>query len=283
MDTSYAGAPYLRPSISDDGRYVVFESEASNLVTGDTNGVADVFLRDRTAHTTTRVSVSTSGVESNGASREVAISGDGTVVAFDSVAQDLVDGSTETDTRSDVYLWIAGTTTRVSNANAGGATGSGNGASTHPTLSADGRYVAFSSAATNLLAAIEFYGKTDIYLLDRTGGTMTRINLDLDPTASQGHCYDPSISADGKRIAFVSDATVPNLINGFVNGYVYDRPSNTFTFVGKSLVGSAPNGGTGYGLALASGGGFIAFQSPASNLFPGDVNNAIDVFALALP
>ncbi|MFO0695327.1 MAG: hypothetical protein U0230_17320 [Polyangiales bacterium] len=283
VDTSYAGAPYLRPSISDDGRYVVFESEASNLVTGDTNGVADVFLRDRTAHTTTRVSVSTSGVESNGASREVAISGDGTVVAFDSVAQDLVDGSTETDTRSDVYLWIAGTTTRVSNANAGGATGSGNGASTHPTLSADGRYVAFSSAATNLLAAIEFYGKTDIYLLDRTGGTMTRINLDLDPTASQGHCYDPSISADGKRIAFVSDATVPNLINGFVNGYVYDRPSNTFTFVGKSLVGSAPNGGTGYGLALASGGGFIAFQSPASNLFPGDVNNAIDVFALALP
>lgn len=283
VDTSYAGAPYLRPSISDDGRYVVFESEASNLVTGDTNGVADVFLRDRTAHTTTRVSVSTSGVESNGASREVAISGDGTVVAFDSVAQDLVDGSTETDTRSDVYLWIAGTTTRVSNANAGGATGSGNGASTHPTLSADGRYVAFSSAATNLLAAIEFYGKTDIYLLDRTGGTMTRINLDLDPTASQGHCYDPSISADGKRIAFVSDATVPNLINGFVNGYVYDRPSNTFTFVGKSLVGSAPNGGTGYGLALASGGGFIAFQSPASNLFPGDVNNAIDVFGLALP
>lgn len=112
---------------------------------------------------------------------------------------------------------------------------------------------------------------------------MTRINLDLDPTASQGHCYDPSISADGKRIAFVSDATVPNLINGFVNGYVYDRPSNTFTFVGKSLVGSAPNGGTGYGLALASGGGFIAFQSPASNLFPGDVNNAIDVFGLALP
>lgn len=279
-DTSYVGAPFRRAAISDDGRYVVFMSTATNLVPGDTNGVADIFVRDRVAQTTTRVSVSSSSVEANGASFEVAISGDGTVVAFDSVAQNLVDGDPESDARSDVYLVVAGVTTRASSAHAGG---SGNGASREPSLSQDGRFVAFASAATNLLPMVELFGKTDVYVLDRTGATMTRVNLDLDPTASQGHCYGPSIEASGQRVAFASDGVLPSANNGQINGYVYDLVSGALLFVGRSLVGSAPNGGTGYGLALSADGGTVVFQSSATNLYPGDQNGSIDVFAQALP
>lgn len=130
---------------------------------------------------------------------------------------------------------------------------------------------------------MELFGKTDIYLLDRTTATKTRINLDLDPTASQGHCYAPVISADGQRIAFISDGIWPGFVNGLVNGFVYDRGANAFTFVGKSPVGGAPSAGTGYGLAIAASGKYLVFQTPASNLFPGDANGAIDVFGLALP
>lgn len=280
VDPLYPQGPFRRPAISDDGRYVAFESEASNLVAGDGNGVADVFVRDRVAHTTTRVSVSSAGVEANGASTQVAISGDGAVLAFDSVAKNLIAGETEADARSDVFLRVGAVTTRASAAHAGGP---GNGASTAPSLSSQGRYLAFSSAATDLLPAIELYGKTDIYVLDRTTATMTRVNLDLNPAASQGHCYAPVISADGARVAFISDGVFPDLVNGLINGYVYDRSANAFTFVAKSLVGGAPSAGTGYGLSIAASGKYVVFQSPASNLFPGDANGAIDVFGLALP
>ncbi|MEZ4326487.1 MAG: hypothetical protein R3B40_14835 [Polyangiales bacterium] len=279
-DPSYVGAPFRRPAISDDGRYVVFASAATNLVPGDTNGVTDVFVRDRVASTTTRVSVSTASVQANGSSGEVAISGDGAVVAFDSVAQNLIDGAPESDTHADVYLSVAGVTTRVSSAYAGGA---GNGASTAPSLSSNGRYVAFSSAATNLLPMVELFGKTDIYVLDRTLAATTRVNLDLDPTASQGHCYAPVISANGQRVAFASDGYLTGANNGQVNGYLYDLGAGTLLFLGRSLVGGAPNGGTGYGVALSADGSLALFQSAASNLYPGDQNGSIDVFAQALP
>ena len=279
-DSSAGGGVFRKPGISADGRYVVFESEATNLVPGDTNGLADVFVRDRSLATTTRVSVSSSGAQSDGPSSDVAISGDGQVIAFASTAKNLVDGQVEADTRWDVFVRSGGVTTRASS-NPGGTPG--NGASAEPALDGDGRLLVFSSGATDLMATIDTYGKVDIYLVNLSSGAKVRLNLDLDPQAAQGHCSMPSISADGRRVAFRSAGTFPGYVNGLLNAYVLDLPSTTFTFIGPSLALGAPNGGTGYGLSVAAGGDFVVFQSPASNLFPNDLNGAIDVFIQSVP
>jgi Tol biopolymer transport system component len=279
IDPSYVGAPFRRVGISDDGRFVLFESDATNLVANDTNGVTDVFLRDRTLGTTTRVSVSSSGVEADGPSGRVALSGDGSTIAFASLATNLVDGMAETDAHDDVYIRAAGTTVRASSAALGGA---GNGASTSPSLSSTGRYLVYASAATNLLPSVEFFGKVDLYLLDRDTGVTTRVNFDL-AGVTQGNCASPVISGDGDRVAFVSDVLFPEYENDLLNAYVFERSTMTFSFVGGNLVGGAPNGGTGYSVSIAAGGELVVFQSAASNLFPGDDNVAIDVFAQPVP
>ena len=135
------------PSISADGRYVAFLSDATNLVAGDTNGVSDVFVHDRTTGATERASVSTGGTQSDGGCGYVAISPDGRFVAFGSLAANLVSG--DTNGTGDVFLRdrTTGTTERVS-VTTGGA--QGNNFSGSPAVSADGRYVAFESRASNL-------------------------------------------------------------------------------------------------------------------------------------
>jgi hypothetical protein len=225
------------------------------------------------------VSTSTSGAEADGPAMDVAISGDGLVIAWTSVAKNLIDGDLEATAFEDVFVREAGVVSRASTAPSGGA---GNGASRDPALSADGRFLAFVSAATNLNVAVEHYGKIDVYLRDRQIGAVTRINHDLDGTTTQADCSAPSISADGQRIAFASTALYPGFENDYVNGYVYTRSTGAFTFVGESLVGSAPNGGTGYGVTLAANGGVVVFASSATNLFPGDAGGFIDIFLLSL-
>jgi Tol biopolymer transport system component len=137
------------PSISADGRYVAFYSVASDLVAGDTNGTPDVFVRDRQAGTTKRVSISSTGTVGNGDSLDPSISADGRYVAFFSYASDLI--ADDTNAGSDVFVRDrqAGTTRRVSISSTGTQ---GNGASDSLSISADGRYVAFQSDATNLVA-----------------------------------------------------------------------------------------------------------------------------------
>ena len=134
------------PGISDDGRYVVFDSESDTLVLNDTNGVDDVFLHDRVAGTTTRVSVSSSGAQASGA--EPSISGDSRYVAFESSSDSLVTGDTNGDTDVFTHDCQTGQTTRVSLATGGGEA---NDDSEYPAISRDGRYVAFGSEATNLV------------------------------------------------------------------------------------------------------------------------------------
>src|SRR4029453_10228645 len=135
------------PAISADGWYVAFYSDASNLVSGDTNGTRDVFVRDLQRGETTRVSVSTSGTEANGDSFAPGISSDGRYVAFASAATNLVDG--DTNDANDIFVRDrqTNTTTRVS---VGYDGSQANGGSDPPSLSGDGRLVAFTSAAPNL-------------------------------------------------------------------------------------------------------------------------------------
>src|SRR5207249_4234013 len=141
-------------ALSADGRFLAFDSAAADLVAGDTNGASDVFVHDRQTRTTERVSVASDGTEGNNASSYPAFSADGRFVAFDSDATDLVAGDTNGTTDVFVHDRQTGTTERVSVASGGGTQGNGNsgGFFAFPALSADGRFVAFQSDATNLVA-----------------------------------------------------------------------------------------------------------------------------------
>jgi len=211
------------PAISADGRYVAFYSYASNLVAGDTNNVNDVFVRDRTAGTTTRVSVASGGAQGNNDSRTPAISGDGSTVTFASDATNLVAGDTNSTTDVFVHSMVTGATTRVSVSTAGaqgnnfsdGTTNSENPSS----ISSDGHLVVFHSDASNLVAG-DTNGHTDVFARDQVAGTTTRVSLASDGSqAVGGESYASAITPDGKYLSFTSLAT--NLVPGDTNN-TYD-------------------------------------------------------------
>ncbi len=153
---------------------MAFESGATNLVSGDTNGKTDVFVHDRQTGQTTRVSVRSDGTQGNGNSEEPFISTDGRYVAFDSEATNLVSGDTNGTWDVFVHDRQTGQTTRVSVRSNGTQ---GNGASGLPSISTDGRYVAFESGATNLVSG-DTNGKTDIFVHD-WGGEVHKVYLPI--------------------------------------------------------------------------------------------------------
>jgi hypothetical protein len=193
------------PSVSDDGRFVSFASDANNLVPNDTNGVKDVFVRDRQANTTTRVSVATGGGQGTGASSMAQISANGRFVVFAS-ASALVPDDTHTceivpDPCSDVYVHDrdTGTTSRVSVATGGAQSNNG---SNSPSISGDGRYVLFYSMATNLVAN-DTNGLPDTFLHDRLTGATTRVSLTTDGSQLEfGSGNDARMSTDGSIIVY---------------------------------------------------------------------------------
>jgi Tol biopolymer transport system component len=207
------------PSISADGRFVAFVSTATNLVPGDSNGVADVFVRDRRSGTTQRVSVATGGSQANAASGgRPSISADGRYVAFVSFATDLVAG--DTNAVSDVFLRdrTGGTTTRVSLAAANAQSAA---ASLSPSISADGRFVAFESGP--LLAPGAGTSTDGVYVRDVRRATTERVSVPNTGTPS-GAAAQPSISGDGRFVAFWSNSTtlVPGDGNGHPDVFVRD-------------------------------------------------------------
>ena len=172
------------PSISADGRYVAFYSYASNLVSGDTNGVYDVFVHDRQSGQTTRVSVASDGAQgNNGSYYDPSISADGRYVAFDSSASNLVSGDTNGARDVFVHDRQGGGTTRVSVASDGAQGGTG---SWNPSISADGRYVAFYSGASNLVSG-DTNGTDDVFVHDGQTGQTTRISVASDGSQGNNH------------------------------------------------------------------------------------------------
>jgi len=202
LDGSPAGGLSGEPSVSADGRYVAFTSSAVNLVAGDTNRATDVFVRDRQAGVTTLVSVDSAGVQANGRSGALSISGDGRYVAFLSNVTNLVQG--DTNKAQDIFLRDreTGVTSRVSVTWRGEA----NGGSFHPAISADGQFVAYDSFASNL-----DYGDTngvhDVFQYDRQDGLTRRVRVDSNGFQGNGLSQRPSISADGRYVRFESDAS----------------------------------------------------------------------------
>jgi Tol biopolymer transport system component len=266
-------------SISADGRFATFESEASNLVPNDTNLRDDVFVHDRLLGTTERVSVDSNGVEGDAHSLESATSADGRFVAFMSVANNLVPNDTNVSTDIFARDRLLGTTERVS-VGTGGV--EGNSSSRYPTLSADGRYVAFSSEASNLVAG-DTNGKGDIFVRDRQTGTTVRASVTNGGQEANAVSYTGSISGDGRFVAFSSDAS--NLVTGDTNGaadiFVRDLVSGTTERVSVATGGRETEGAVWFQYpspGISADGRKVVFQSGGTDLVPGDTNGFDDVF-----
>jgi Tol biopolymer transport system component len=262
-------------SISAHGRYVAFTSAASTLVTGDTNNGLDVFVHDRQTGTTTRVSLGLNGNQANGSSQEPSISAGGRYIAFYSGASNLVRG--DTNRASDVFVYDrqTGTTSRVSLRSNGNQA---NRNSSVPSISGNGRYVAFYSNASNLVRG-DTNDKFDAFVHDRQTGTTRRVSISSNGNQGNRSSYFPSISGDGRYVAFFSGAS--NLVRGDTNSrfdvFVRDRQTGTTRRVSVGPNGSQGNRVSGWP-SISGDGQYVAFQSNASNLVPGDANNTYDLF-----
>lgn len=260
------------PSISADGRYVAFQSSASNLVPGDTNGVADVFVRDLETTQTYRVSVASDGTQGNeGSGYYTAISADGNYIAFESAASNLISG--DTNQKRDVFVHDrqTGQTTRVSVAS-DGAQGDGDSGRYGLSISADGRYVAFKSYAGNLVSG----GSCGVLVHDRQTAQTTCISIASDGAFENGE--EPSISADGRYVAFEADGDL--LSGGYASSrdiYVRDRQNNQTVRVSVASDGTLANNPSSYPV-ISSDGRYVAFVSRASNLVSDDTNTVDDIF-----
>jgi len=265
------------PCISTDGRFVAFESLATDLVEGDTNDRGDVFLRDRLTRTTERVSVSGTGEQANGGSSSPSLSADGRFIAFASGADNLVTG--DTNNSQDIFVrdTLSGTNERVSVSSSGEQ---GNGHSYQPSISADGRLIAFSSRANNLVPGDSGPYGADIFVHDRLTRTTERVSISSAGEPAYGESWLPSISADGRFVAFESWANnlVPGDANYHADVFVHDRLTRRTELVSVSTDGQQGNHDSRHPSVTADG-RFVAFVSYASNLVPGDTNDYMpDIF-----
>jgi Tol biopolymer transport system component/chitodextrinase len=293
-----AGGGGGRLGISSDGRFLAFASRADNLVARDTNDAWDVFVRDRHLNSTERVSVSSAGSESAGCwlygSHSPDISAGGRYVAFASDCTNLVPEDANGDVR-DVFVHDRQThETRLVSVSSEGE--QADGLSDRPSISGDGRFICFSSFAANLVPG-DTNGREDVFVHDRDPDengvfdepgkiSTTRVSVSgAGAQAEGGGSYTGAISADGRYVAFASAAgnLIPDDTNGAVDVFLHDRFSGRTELVSVSSGGAQANGhscnAAGFiGLGISADGRFVVFDSSASNLVPGDNNNARDVF-----
>lgn len=226
----------------------------------------------------TRISVDSGGTEANGDSGTAWFSADGSVVVFVSLASNLV--ANDTNGTYDVFVreLASGTTERVSVASDGSQ---GDGSSLLPSISADGRFVAFLSGATNF-AADDTNGQDDVFVHDRLTGVTERVNLSSSGEQADGPGYtSPSISGDGRLVTFSSlaDNLVADDTNGFWDVFVRDRLLGTTVRVDVGPAGEQANGDSAQFSTISGDGRFAVFTSNASNLVAGDENHQSDAFA----
>ena len=263
-------------SISADGQVVAFASPATNLVPGDTNGVSDVFVHNLVTGVTQRVSVSSTGAQANGGSSDASLSGDGNLVGFSSAAANLVPGDTNAQSDLFVHNVTTGVTQRVDVSSAGAqanySTGGG-------PISADGRFVAFSSAASNLVAG-DTNPHPDAFEHNLATGQTVRVSVSSAGAQVGRASYVTGISANGRVVAFESGAAA--LVKDDTNHHMFDvfvhnRATSRTRLVDRSSSGAEANLGATVA-AVSADGTIVAFESGATNLTVGDTNHRYDIF-----
>lgn len=282
--TGTANGDSVHPSVSADGRYVAFVSYATNLVAADTNGVADVFVRDRALGVTTRESVGATGLQSAGSSwldSDRSLSADGRYVVFRSGSSNLVPG--DTNARDDVFVRdrVSATTTRASVAS--GAVQATGGDSGWPAISGDGAWVVFESTATDLVAG-DTNARRDVFLHHRPTGVTTRVSAATGGGEGSGGRLGagrPSVNADGSAVVFHADFT--NLVAGDTNDaadvFLHARVGGATSRVSVPAPGvQAVGGPSAFGVVSADG-QTVVFGSGATNLVAGDTNLLAEPFA----
>lgn len=262
------------PDLSADGRMVAFHSRASDLAAGDVqDNQDDVFVHDRQTGITLKLTP-----DADSFSNSAAISADGRHVAFKSRASNLVAG--DGNERDDVFVHDldTGTTQLVSVAF------DDNGAdsySDNPALSADGRHVAFTSPATNLVEGGDGNDFADVFVRDRDTGTTVLVSRGWDGSPADEHSYDACLSDDGTVVAFHSDAS--NLVEDDANGhgrdvFVHDLGTGQTRLASRTLDGGVGDG-TSENCGLSGDGRHVAFESNVANLVASDPNGTTnDIF-----
>jgi Tol biopolymer transport system component len=270
------------PRISADGRYVVFDSPATNLDTGiASGGIRQVYLKDMQTGAITLLSRANATTGGNGASSNADISADGRYVVFESAAPDLVSGIS---LNAPLQIYRIGTGTLSGNVQLVSTNDTGvtaNGAAAAPRISADGHYVVFDSPATNLDTDVASGGIRQVYLKDMQTGAITLLSRANATTGGDNVSSSPDISADGRFIAFHSNATdligIGNDTNGARDVFLHDTQTTTTTRVSVTTGGAQVNGASS-APAISADGRYIVFESVAANLVPGDTNGISDVF-----
>lgn len=279
-----ANGDCTNPRISPDGTYVTFTSYAFNLVAGDGNGQRDVFIRNTNNGTNSIVSLTNGGLPSNGTSDSGSMSGDGNLVVFRSEATNLVSGASG----SQVYIRniSSGTTELVSKGDTIFGAPGNDYSGVQPSITPDGRYVGFSSKASNLVAG-DTNGYYDVFVRDMALQTNRRISLTIGGNQGFGDSHSCAISDNGQFVAFASRIPfVTGDSNGLADVFLRDFGANTLTRVSVDASAKQSNGvsgGTnndviGWGICISGNGQKIAYQSTATNLVKGDTNGFEDVF-----
>ena len=271
------------PAISGSGRYVAFGTRAGNLVPGGGGGGYQLYVRDTATGTTTLESVTPAGKPGDGDSFDAAITPDGRWLAFASEADDLVAG--DTNGARDVFLRDrqAGRTVMVSVGTGGRAGNADSDASAGWVgLSDDGGLVAFESYASDLVPG-DTNGLDDVFVRDVRAGTTERVSLAPGGGQADGGSWGPSLSADGRHVAFSSNATdlVPGDTNGRTDVFVRDLTTGATVRASVSNAGREVRRG-GQDATIAADGRSVLFTSFAPNLVPGDTNGRADIFVRRL-
>ena len=275
----------INPDLSADGRYVVFESTATNWAATPANTTSDIFLKDRVTDSLERLSTSLTGGDGNDASRFAKISADGRFVVFESAATNLI--GTDTNGQTDIYIWDRdfGSLTNLSSLDPVG-TRNPNNASNLPDVAYDngwGGVVVFQTAKA--LVAADIFNGVDVYAFNLLDGSFQLVSSKADGSAVQLSSGDASVSGDGRFVVFssVSDELVPGDTNGTRDVFVKDLFTGQIALVSSSAAGVQGNQSSG-NPEISLGGEWIVFESSASNLASTDANGTFnDVFRVANP
>lgn len=276
------------PAVSADGRYIAFHSASPTLVAGDTNNYEDVFVHDRVTQTTERVSISSDGTQSNCGSFYPSISADGRYVAFQSCTTGWLEVAEKTFPVSDVFVHdrSTGNTVEVSTHPLGSGPGRWDHHSGDPVISADGRFVAFESRSTTVVDKLGNGVSSEIIVHDLVTGANEFISVHFPVPSQPVDSFHPSISADGRFVAYESYET--SQVTGDTNDdrdiFVRDRQAGVTERVNLTGTGGeaqeigATSGQGSMTASISDDGRFVAFSSYANNLVADDTNGQQDIF-----